>query len=349
MKPIFFCLIFFYTVSAFCNFDRLNNFEVPVTSLPSKEDTANSYDWPNENEPGVIIDYLNRDNMSDLMISVGTLRTLVIFGWSSNMSHLLMADNNSNISEINKKHLSLIQCIATSYQTPIWQRLQYIAHMSGVALKNEPTDEDMPCCPLEYVYKKIHAQDKITALPDDTNCLNFMPFKKSSFTAQRMPISLDPSTSSYRFFDYIKVNDEHFYWEDNTQWEKITHAIANGNVAVTNLNLVAKEDLQSINNFVEESGLKLGLIDISNVADHVQMNDDPKGTTLKLWSSRIKNLKAENILLTNLAGNIFEKLYCTFGLQLNKNGFWKYYLTAPEQFSDMLLKIATKKVTESRY
>lgn len=249
----YYSLFFIYSYAIFAQFDTLNGVKVP--SLPSPPFFWDTYILPNETEPF----YFDIENLSDahgLLVSVGSIRTLVIFCWAKNISHLLMADINKNMVSFNKAHLEFIRRISEVYTDDTRsQRLKYIGDLMGFFPSKEQVDAFPVNIPLSLENIRNYAYENQNFMSNFDNSL--WPKEHSSFLRDILTMNRNAEI----LFGYKRIKNEKYYWEDDVSFEKIINALNNSQIAVANIDLVNWGEL---NDFVKKTTLNWGIVDISN-------------------------------------------------------------------------------------
>lgn len=120
------------------NFDHLNGVKVPIAQSIFKPSWP-AYLEPNEKRPSSFgISSLASQDASELLVSVGTFRTLVAYAWAPNITHLLMADIDNRVVKFNNAHLSFIKCIAARFpDNTSLQRAYYLSAAHRLNLSND--------------------------------------------------------------------------------------------------------------------------------------------------------------------------------------------------------------------
>lgn len=274
MKYVFlFALISF---NALGQFDTIKNTKV-IRSEKNSSIQGFYYAYPTESSPG---NFLIPESLAmpenALLVSVGTFRTLILFAWLPNIKYLIMTDINNQIEAFNHRHLGYIKTLSEEYpHNIVAQRMHYFANFSGYDISKEQA--------ILWAQEKKELQEIKDVIKDLDPAL--LGFKEDSIWRRTMApddyLLTTLHKSSNNLFGYNKVGDEQFYWENDGQWQKIIDAIDSSCIATANWDLV--EDFDAIDVFTHQTGIELGAVDVSNIADAKNRTTNNPG-----WAKKLK-------------------------------------------------------------
>lgn len=295
-------LLLLFSLSLHSEFSTLEGTKVPTdTSLPVQNV---HYLIPNESTPALFgIDKLKEP--TGLSVSVGTIRSLVIFAWAEKITHLWMLDIDSEVVNFNKRHLNFIACIAQKYPGNfLAQRIEYFANFHGLELSQAEVESEAqsPFVDLRRLRQVLLFRNKST--PQNSCWANAQLPEAQEF------IAINRHKNSEILFGYSALNNDggRYYWEDDGQWKKIVDAIFEKRIAVSSLDIIQHYSL--ISDFVKNSGLNFGILDVSNIPSPNFLRDPAS------WATAIQQgpAKPELVLFTyQLHRNNFN--YSAFGLE----------------------------------
>ena len=307
-KIILLCSIL-CSVIGVAQFDSLNSIKVPHSVSVSSALNWRDFIEPNEPRPGLFgLSSLKDPKAKGLLVSVGTIRTLVIYAWADHISHLWMADIDERIVQFNRTHLNFIKCIADEHPGDFHlQRVRYIANLhrvdvSSAELLKLAQNKNFSAQNMREIIDQVEGPDLKNKFIENS-CLN------KAFNESR---ALDYMASYNTFntmFKYQSVEGERFYWDDELQWKKIIDGIANNTIAVSRLNIaptssVDNDDLNLMLNFIETSGLNWGILDVSNIPTFHHRQSKAN----KPWAEFLKNARTKpyKVLVTHQKSCLFE-------------------------------------------
>lgn len=300
MKLIFLFAFVFCSLTMAHDFSLLEGKEVP--KQPFCDVPWSSYLIPNEFEPG----NFNKEELNaarGLLVSVGTFRTLIIFAWAENITHLLMTDVDERVAQFNRNHLNYIAYLAYRHaDNPRKQRMQYMANF----LYYEPNDEELTVWAqenksIDELRATISEKKAELGKFNDDNVFMKNEIKELWFKT---------NLNANNLFSYVRVNNERFYWEDDIQWKKIIDALQKSQIAVTNLSLTT--DITLLNEFIEQIAIPFGAMDVSNIPNFRQ-----NPISNREWSKALEKLSPHKVLYTKSIGVLkFSYTCCDFDIFL---------------------------------
>ncbi|USN51751.1 MAG: hypothetical protein H6731_04915 [Myxococcales bacterium] len=283
MKIIF--LFFFSFTLKTQDFNTLNGERVPKVEFQTVQ-WAGKYVFPNELEPG-LFNSEALDEVENLLVSVGTIRTLIMFSWCQNITHLLMTDIDKKIVDFNRAHLAYIKWLSQIYPNNLTaQRMHYMANFLG----HEPLAEEVnewAQLNLSFNQMQVEIQKKVL---DDILMpyCNGNPFLKTKVNQKYLNYHLKFDN----IFNYKTVkNQKKYYWESDDYWGKIVNAIEHQQIAVTNLNIVC--DIETLNVFISQINLKIGAMDVSNIPNFCGVNSIE-------WWENLHKIEADRVFFTRV-------------------------------------------------
>lgn len=317
-----------------------------LVKAPASEDSNEStyksgkFIYPNEKKTGFFKALLTTDLIDDtgkIGVFVGTFRGLISFAWSD-LDVMLMADIDQKVVDFNRGHLKLINCIADEWAEDIKeQRRQYIAHLHGFELST--IKFNAPLNDYSYV-KRLIKEGAVRIAGNETGpCLKIAQetaglVNRTSIDIESVSERLFENLSDIRqtLFGMSRVTNESFYWEDNEQWEKITAAIKNNRIAVSKLNIFSARDQKKLRSFVDQTGLDLLVLDISNVLDYYVSNKERATMDLSPYKPKIFFTMSYFLIFHN--PTLKEHLPNKLG---DHGAFW-YYALSYDDFLDFIKK-----------
>lgn len=261
-------LLVLVSYANFADFDVLDGISVPTSKLSFKPNWR-PFLVPNETSPsnfGIL--QLRDPSVRGLQVSVGTFRALVIFGWATHTTHLLMADIDQRVVDFNKTHLRFIKCIADGHPGNFrLQRVHYLAAMHRLSLP----DTEL----LELAGRNKVTARKVRRLAAANLGNNSAITDECLLRAFKESPALKDMTLNNIFdtmFDYELITDEHYYWDDDVQWQKIVDAITHEKIAATNLSISpvkvgdadSDDDISALFKFISDLQIDFGIFDVSN-------------------------------------------------------------------------------------
>lgn len=279
------------------DFTKLGNINIYPSDIPdiSTDHYLKSNEFLNN-----IYGNLLKNKPGGTLISVGTIRALIVFGLAA-PDYGIFLDSDKQITEYNKSILNLISSLSklgfnTKQQRYLFIGLLSFDWLSYEELKTlEQYDEEYV---ISYVGKKekFLLSEKLLEMPPQIRSImqSVLVVAENSLNSEKY--SLDSNDKYYDFFDdfncvledyfshRLSENDYKLFFEDDTQWEFIVNAINNNRILIIN------SDLSSINNFKIISSCLRTLdapvkwIDISNIAENYMhyLSESAKDTFLNI-------------------------------------------------------------------
>ncbi len=285
-RVILFTFLYFGLASAADpqQFFVLNGHELPRDlSVENASVDKGTYIVPNEWNPGA--QYSALSSAHGLLLSVGTFRTLIIYAWSANITHLLAVDFDRAVVEFNRGHFSAIHAIAEQYPDDVFlQRFHYVCMLHGRQFKGELLAAERATANIVLLVRSLiknndarltrsygYQGEVVTQFGIE---LKMVQFQNEIWVGNNMSQSL---------FQYrIPPEDSRgYYWDNDDQWRKIVVAINMQKIALAALDLNSDHDALTLKSFFESAKINFGAIDRSNIT---QISDALPVAPLVLFS-----------------------------------------------------------------
>lgn len=240
-------------------FSTLDGFPVPAAFGDNNAVVhRGNYIVPNEFNPGTQFEAL--EDAEGLMISVGSIRTLVIYGWAKGITHLLALDYDSHIIAFNRKHFDFILQLNATYSYDVFlQRFQYVCFLHGRAFKGELSQDERATTNIVLLVRDF-MKNKDSRLERD--CSKDGDFEQLQF--QNECVVGVPWASNLFQYKPAPNNSGGYYWEDDKQWLKIVDGLKNNKIAVATADLSNDTQMTILSDYIKLTTLNFALFDKSN-------------------------------------------------------------------------------------